>query len=182
MNTLRNMKIASKIVSILVLATIALLAVGGVGYYFMKQMNQMATEMYEVRMAKVNYLNDMRRLSRSNEAATYEIFLANNPTAQRAALDESRKQAEDLDKIWANYKKMSLDSYEKERETKYEQILAQYRQLRQQAVDMAQAGQSAAGNQARAAADAGGGARVAAARSANGVYDSGGGAGNKGAD
>jgi methyl-accepting chemotaxis protein len=144
MNALRNMKIASKIVSILVLATIALLAVGGVGYYFMKQMNQMSTEMYEVRMTKVNYLNDMRRLSRSNEAATYEIFLANNPTAQRAALDESRKLAEDLDKIWANYKKMNLDTYEKEREAKYEQLLVQYRQIRQQAVDMAQAGQSAA--------------------------------------
>ena len=144
MNTLRNMKIASKIVSILVLATIALLAVGGVGYYFMKQMNAMSTEMYEVRMTKVNSLNDMRRLSRTNEAATYEIFLANNPTAQRAAVEESRKVAADLDKAWANYKKMNLDSYEKEREGKYEQILAQYRQIRQQAVDMAQAGQSAA--------------------------------------
>ena len=144
MNTLRNMKIASKIVSILVLATIALLAVGGVGYYFMKQMNAMSTEMYEVRMTKVNSLNDMRRLSRTNEAATYEIFLANNPTAQRAAVEESRKVAADLDKAWANYKKMNLDSYEKEREAKYEQLLVQYRQLRQQAVDMAQAGQSAA--------------------------------------
>ena len=144
MNTLRNMKIASKIVSILVLATIALLAVGGVGYYFMKQMNAMSTEMYEVRMTKVNSLNDMRRLSRTNEAATYEIFLANNPTAQRAAVEESRKVAADLDKAWANYKKMNLDSYEKEREGKYEQLLVQYRQIRQQAVDMAQAGQSAA--------------------------------------
>ena len=145
MNTLRNMKIASKIVSILVLATIALLAVGGVGYYFMKQMNQMATEMYEVRMAKVNYLNDMRRLSRLGEAATYEVFLAANPTAQRAALERGRKSAEDLDKAWASYKKMNLDSFEKEREARYEQMLGQYRQLRQQALDMAQAGQSAAG-------------------------------------
>ena len=110
----------------------------------MKQMNAMSTEMYEVRMTKVNSLNDMRRLSRTNEAATYEIFLANNPTAQRAAVEESRKVAADLDKAWANYKKMNLDSYEKEREAKYEQLLVQYRQIRQQAVDMAQAGQSAA--------------------------------------
>ena len=140
MRLLANMKVFSKLIILIGLSLLALCTVGGIGYQTAKTMAAISDDMYKNKLLPVMWLNDSRRLSRVGESKTIEYFLATDSIVEQRLLAEAQKAADDLDRLWAEYTKRTLDEYENERVARYNKIILEYRTARAKTLEIAAGG------------------------------------------
>ena len=140
MRLLANMKVFSKLIILIGLSLLALCTVGGIGYQTAKTMAAISDDMYKNKLLPVMWLNDSRRLSRVGESKTIEYFLATDSIVEQRLLAEAQKAGDDLDRLWAEYTKRTLDEYENERVARYNKIILEYRTARAKTLEIAAGG------------------------------------------
>jgi len=140
MNGFRDLKIRTKILSLIILMSLLIGSVGFVGYYYNVKANGQMDEMYSNHLMSVKYLNDLRNQSRAGEATMYHFLLATDKDTQQAQAQEVITRTNKFDAVYNEFLKLPIQSYEKEREVKLKQELVAYRADRQKAIDMANQG------------------------------------------
>lgn len=140
MDRLRNFKIASKLLVLILSTAVFLLAVGFTGYYSMKSMSQKAEEIYSNKLLPVKWINESRAHARAIEAHVMELAVTNDPTRQQVLQAQIAERIEKFNKNLADYEKTNLQPYETERMDRIKEALATYRTERGKALEMIQAG------------------------------------------
>lgn len=75
---IQNIKVANKILALIIIATMFLSDVGYTGYYYLTKLEQQGNEMYRENLISVRVLNDMRAHIRATEAIMYAGILTND--------------------------------------------------------------------------------------------------------
>lgn len=145
MNWFHNLKIGTKIISLIVMMTAFLGMVGLTGYYFSEHLSSQMGDMYNNNLLPVKWINAAQAESRTIEALTMELF---NPSVDKAKeqqiLAEAKERAVRFDKLIANYEHINLGTYERERIAKLNEATSAYRSAKQKAIDIALGGDKAA--------------------------------------
>ena len=137
MSWLRNLKVAGKLLVLIVVAVISLGAVGFTGYHYLLTANEDMDAMYKDRLLPIEWLNDNRNQARAIEADIFDLIITTDAKEKtRLKLDiENRKEvfAQNL----ANYEKANLEPFEVDTLKKLHASLDTYRMGRQEAIDLA---------------------------------------------
>jgi methyl-accepting chemotaxis protein len=140
----KNLKTATKIISLIVLMSIGMGLVGLSGYYFNGKTNNALDGMYKDRLLPVKWLNAMRAHSRAIEGAVVQFTHPGTLKTDEAKLDkELQERADEFKVLWNDYKKTQLDPYEKERVSQVEQLLISWLEARTKIRGLAISGQKA---------------------------------------
>jgi len=137
MNWLRNLKIAGKLLVLIVVAVVSLGAVGLTGYYYLSKANGDMDAMYQNRLLPVEWLNDNRNQARAIEADIFDLMLTKNDHENTKIKQDIDKRIEVFGKNLANYEKTKLDPFEVETLKKLHDSLDKYRDGRKDAIDLA---------------------------------------------
>lgn len=108
----KDLKIFSKLVSIITLMTFFLLLVGLTGYYFNKESNKRLFHVYDDDLMSVKLLNDIRAQNRANEANIYKLLFVPDPSVQQQAILDMNRRLALIEKDLSDYENTALDSFE----------------------------------------------------------------------
>ncbi|BAU29920.1 methyl-accepting chemotaxis protein [Aneurinibacillus soli] len=128
---LRNMKVANKVLTLIMLTAIFLSGVGYVGYYYTNQLEKSGEALYSERLVPVRLVNDMRAHSRANEAIVYARILTNDPAQSQKLEAEFTDRVQKLNDDIKDYDALVLTQYEKDRFAQFKDSLATYRTERE---------------------------------------------------
>lgn len=145
-NWIKNLKTSRKFYLLISMMAIFLTSVGVLGYYYVNKVNDGMTDMYVNRLMPVKQLNEGRTHARAAEAIIMEILVAPVDKArEQSLLSEMANRRKSLDRLFADYEKTKLDTYERERIPKYKTALTSYRQEAQKAIELSSQGKKQEG-------------------------------------
>ncbi len=144
MYRLSDFKTATKIYGLITFMVICLLGVGSVGLFSVKMLSHELTMMYQDRLVPVQLLGEVRLLSKDSEAKLLEIVLTADVNGQKAIIDSIQNNTSRINILQEEYKKIDLDTYQKNKLSELEKELTDYRQARQNIIKLAASGQQAA--------------------------------------
>lgn len=134
MTWLRNMKVANKVLTLIMLAAIFLSGVGCVGYYYTNQLEKSGEALYYERLVPVRLVNDMRAHSRANEALLYAQILTNDPAQSQKMEAEIASRTQKMNDDIKSYEALVLTQYEKDSFAQIKDSLATYDTEREKTV------------------------------------------------
>ena len=137
MSWLRNLKVAGKLLVLIVVAVISLGAVGLTGYHYLSKANEDMDAMYKDRLLPVQWLNDNRNQARAIEADLFDLMITTDVNENTRLKQDIDKRIELFTKNLVNYEKTNLDTYEVDTLKKLHNSLDQYRAGRKDAIDLA---------------------------------------------
>lgn len=115
MNLLKNLKTARKLLVLNIVSILFIIAVGVVGFYYMQNMSDQASELYEEQLLPVKWINDTRAQSRANEALVKEIAITKDQAKRQELIAEISSRAAKVQESINNYNSTSLTKYEQEK-------------------------------------------------------------------
>lgn len=138
----QNLKILAKIMVSVVIASLFLFAVGGIGYYYTSQISEQMSVMYSERLLPIKRLNETRHNFSAVHGMILEVILGNPDKAkEQQIMQEIKTLAEETNRTLEDYKKSKLTAFEQAKLVELDQAIGSYRVERQKALAMAQAGQ-----------------------------------------
>jgi len=137
MNWLRNLRVASKLLVLIVVAIVSLGAVGLTGYHYLSKANGDMDAMYKEKLLPIQWLNDNRNQARGIEADIYDLMLTTNGNENLRLKQDIDKRTDLFEKNMAEYEKTKLDPFEVDTLKKLHNNLDQYRIGRKEAIDLA---------------------------------------------
>lgn len=144
MQWFNDLRIARKILCLYVVMLLFVCAVGGVGYSFMKDINQNIENMYLNELLPVQWLNTIRHHLRANEASAKEMMLTSDAgriAELKAMVKERTAEYDELLKQYMNLP--GLEAFEKEHLARYSQAVEEYKRERDIAMGLAAEGKKA---------------------------------------
>lgn len=145
MGLLRNMKIMSKLVVLIVSSIVFIATVGFVGYFYSSQMSAAATEMYDNKLQPINDLNQLRYYSRINEITVLKMVATTDVSEHQKLLNDLQQGAEAYSSAFNQYKGTLLLDFEQDKIPLFEEATDKLRTERQKVLDLVQAGKVAEG-------------------------------------
>jgi len=136
----KDLKIRTKILSLVILMALFIGSVGFVGYYYNVKANVQMNNMYSNNLLSVKYINDACAQTRAGEAAMFHFLLATDKDTQQIQINEMKTRTDNCDKSFSAYTKIASDSIEQEKQLKIQTELITYRAQRQTAVDLVNQG------------------------------------------
>ncbi len=113
---MNNLKVRLKIIIFSIVASLLMVIMSSVGYYYLSMSNKNMDKMYKDNLLSIQWLNDNRNQSRAIEADLYYILL---PTKDKNKQNEKAKDIENRKEFflenWESYKQIDTDKYENER-------------------------------------------------------------------
>lgn len=141
----KNLNIAIKIISLIVVMALGMALIGFTGFYFTQKANVNMTKIYKDYLLPIKWINSVRVNIRAGEAITVQLILLNNDKSKEQEFNQQfAKLKDENDKIMTNYEKANLDPYDSTRISQIKEALNSYRAERQKALDLASAGQKLA--------------------------------------
>lgn len=136
-----NMKISTKLLSLVVILALFSGVVGYVGYYFNSKATQSANSMYKDNLMSIEQLTLIRANTRAITGDTTELIAAPvDKVREQKLFAELQERAKQDDEILAAFEKGHLVPYEQERLPKMKEELKLFREKRQIAIDLALTG------------------------------------------
>lgn len=137
MNWLNNLKVARKLALLIVVFVIALVSVGGVGYYFLAKTNQAMDRMYNEKITELELINENRVYARRIEGNLFALMLATNETENKALMDSISENAKLFDANLTKFEQMPIDDQSKADVKEMRDILGKYREVRSKVISLA---------------------------------------------
>ncbi|WP_170270523.1 methyl-accepting chemotaxis protein [Heliorestis acidaminivorans] len=141
MNWLRNLKIAKKLLLLIVLTALSLSAVGYIGYYYMSNMNENAQEMYFDRLVPVKELNEALTSLKSIELLSQQLFDARDANQIQSIVQVMRQENAEIEGIISDFEQTYLLAYERERVPILKDALSRYQTEQERIIALASQGQ-----------------------------------------
>lgn len=141
-----NLSVKAKILALLILMSLFLVVVGFEGYYYTGQMSNELRKMYSDNLIPIKSLNETRHNFRAVHGMIMELMFGNvNKAREQELMNEIKAMAAQTDVIIKEYESKDMTSKEKEILAQVKQSIKEYRDERQKAIEMVQAGQKEAG-------------------------------------
>ncbi|MDB5052324.1 MAG: hypothetical protein JWM44_374 [Bacilli bacterium] len=142
----RHLKVANKLLILIMMSSLFLIAMGSFGYYFMGVANSGVDNIYNKRLLPVKWINEARTYSRAIEAGTYRIIRASeDKKLQETLTKDTTELIKQFNIRLANYQSTNLDTYELELQDQLKRSTSAYLLERNQAVKIALSGDSQSG-------------------------------------
>lgn len=142
----KNWKTATKIISVILFMAIGMGIIGLTGFYFNQQAAHEMSLFYHDKMLPLTWIDSFRANVRNGEAITLQMLLLNDDQVNRGELDRQFAQLKDENnQILADYEQANLDSFQKETIAKIKEQIGLYRNERQKALELVEAGHRVAG-------------------------------------
>ncbi|HHY28224.1 MAG TPA: methyl-accepting chemotaxis protein [Desulfitobacterium dehalogenans] len=141
MKALLNLKVGTKIITLVMLMAVFLSVVGYTGYYNNLKSNEIINTLYTDKLKSISLLKEARAVNRNIQGMLYRLLTA--PLTQAEYLElktEMETQINQFNENWTNYKQTNPDTYEQDRFPTFETALEQYRTEREKALAIASAG------------------------------------------
>ena len=142
MNWLNNVSVKVKLSILVLIALSAVSLVAASSYYFLKETDRRAGEMYDDRLLPVKQLNENRNFARAIEADILALMLTKDPAQRQGYLEDINTRGKAFDKNIEDYKATKLDPFEAETLLKAEAALQRYRAGRIVVIEWANQGKS----------------------------------------
>lgn len=141
MNFLQNCSTVKKIVGLVIIMLVFTGMVGFTGYFYVSHMKQALGAMYQTNLLPVEWLNMARVESRTAEAITMQVLLADlDKTHAQKLLEEAKGRMEEADKLIGQYETQLPSGQERQRTEEIKSMMVTYHAERQKAVELAMAG------------------------------------------
>ena len=136
-----QLKIKGKIITIILVVSLAMLTVGSIGYYYTNAMSNEMKIMYNENLLSIKRLNETRHNFRAVHGMILELIFGNVDKGTEDKLTtEIKTLALETDKTLKAYESQKLTPYEQEKLIKLKEAIGQYRTERQKAIDLAKQG------------------------------------------
>ena len=137
MNWLNNLKVAKKLMLLTAVLMVALVCVGGVGYYFLNKTNDSLNQMYNEKIIALELISDNRVLARRVEANLFSLMLATNESEDKALVEAINANVKTFDENLTAFEKMPIDSRAREEVKEIRAVLGKYRDARGEVIALA---------------------------------------------
>lgn len=137
MNLLANMKVSSKLMLLLIIATVSLCSVGGAGYYYLLEANEGMAYMYTDMLQPVQWLNENRAYLRAIEADLFHLMLSTDAEEGKRFAKDVEARLQGFDYNMALYAKADLHANEVETLKEFQVHLQKYREGLKKVVELA---------------------------------------------
>ena len=119
-----NMKIATKVISIVVVMSVFLAIVGCVSYYCNNQANAGFKSLFNQHLVAIEMLAELQQQNKAREGNLLRLILTNDDykrttdvMKQQQVLHDMEEQNKNFDEVISKYEKMDLDNFEQEKVT-----------------------------------------------------------------
>ncbi|MTV48526.1 HAMP domain-containing protein [Heliobacillus mobilis] len=140
MSWIYDIKISKKIILIVLVGVLFSLTIGGIGLYFMKEMDKASQRLYHDQLLPIQWLNETRALNLMNDKYLLEIINEPDLNKQKEIkqrLDENVKQSNEL---FAQYQEKTLSEQEQAIVKVLVDIIPKNREARDHAIQLAMEG------------------------------------------
>ncbi|TWH57039.1 methyl-accepting chemotaxis sensory transducer [Desulfitobacterium sp. LBE] len=142
MQMLRNLTTAKKIISIILLMSLFILSVGGVGYSYTHVVSSEITDMYSNNLLPVKWLNQVRADNRLVEELSMKIMLTDQDQAtEDEELKTINETIAEIQTLISQYKGTTLDSFESEKLASITKNLDAYGTVHEKVLNLAASGE-----------------------------------------
>ena len=138
MNWLKNMKVMERLIVLIAVLSVAILAVGGVGYYALNKTNTALQDMYSRQLKAVQLLNDARAHARKIEADTYAIMITTDPKQSQIILKDIEDRGKIFDQDLKTFDEISVREESKQKLKIINDDVAQYRSIRSKILNLSE--------------------------------------------
>lgn len=137
MNFLLSWSTAKKITALAVIMLMFTGMVGFTGYYYVSHMKKSLEDMYKMNLLPVEWLNMARAQSRTAEAYTLQILLADlQQTQQEKILSEAKSRMEDANSLIAQYENLANTPEKRQKIASVNSMMKDYHAERQKAINL----------------------------------------------
>ncbi|WCN36854.1 methyl-accepting chemotaxis protein [Aneurinibacillus uraniidurans] len=131
---MQNMKVANKILTLIIVAALFLSGVGYISYHYLTKMEQQGNRMYRDNLIPVRVLNDMRAHLRATEAIVYTRMLTKDPVQEQKLVADFKERIQKVDQDISIFEGTNITQEEKGKWKELKDALATYRQEREKAL------------------------------------------------
>ena len=110
MGWLNNLKVAQRLVLLILVFVVALVGVGGTGYFYLKKTSDAMDAMYREKMHAVELILENRIHMRRIEMSIFALMLTTDENENQKLLTMVRERDAAFDKNLADFEKMPLTS------------------------------------------------------------------------
>lgn len=147
MKWLNDLKVARKLALLIIVFVIALVCVGGTGYYFLGKTNQAMDRMYGEELTSVQLINENRVHARRIETNILSLMLTNDMKEKESLLAEVQKRVKQFDENLTQYEQFPLEDTERKQVKNVREVLGKYREVRNKAIELAMQNKNAEANE-----------------------------------
>lgn len=137
MNWLNNLKVAQKLALLISVLIVALICVGGTGYYFLSKTNDAMNKMYSEKLMAVELINDNRAHARKIEANTYALMITTDEKENKELLEEINKRVKMFDENLTKFEQIPIGDADKAKVKEIRDDLEKYRIVREKVLNLA---------------------------------------------
>lgn len=137
MTWLKTTNISSKLFILIAVAVVSLMAVGYTGYYYLSDADHTIDDMYNNKLLSVKWLNYNRNQSRAIEADMFDFMITIDDNENNRLWKDIEDRTEIFNKHLADYEKIELSSFEKEKLILLHSNLQKYYENRKPVMELA---------------------------------------------
>ena len=137
MSWLNNLKVAQKLGLLISILLIAVIGVGGAGYYFLSKTNDSLNKMYNEKLMAIELINDSRAHARKIEANTYALMITTDEKENKELSEDISARAKLFDENLSQYEQLSLNNESRVKLKEIREDLGKYRAVRNKVLDLA---------------------------------------------
>ncbi|MBM7866049.1 HAMP domain-containing protein [Heliobacterium gestii] len=142
MSWLSKLKISNKLLVYTLFVLVFLIIMGGVNGYFLSQITRGTEEMYNDRLLPVQWMGEVRTLSRDTEAKMWEIIISRDPERQKELAQGIEKNTAKVNELQDKYKQTKLDNEEVQKLTELEPAQDYTRSVRKMVIQLGMEGRT----------------------------------------
>ena len=140
MGLLKNRLVFTKIMCVLAVLLFVDVIVGGIGLYSAGKIADLAEHMYSGGILPIEYMAEVRLISKDTEAKLLELIQMPGPARQQSLISAIDENTKAINKLQDQYKAAALSQFQKEKFTELENELPAYRKARGEIIKLAAAG------------------------------------------
>ncbi len=140
MQLLKNQKVATKVLCVLVILLIFILIVGCVGFYSAQTLTKLCKDMFDNRLQPIELMAEIRLTSKDTESKLLELIQLTDPVAQQILLKDIDRNTKTINKLQEQYQSAELDTFQNQKFDEMQKELPSYRQARSDIIKLATSG------------------------------------------
>ena len=127
-----------RLIVLIAILSVAIVIVGGVGYYSLNKTNMALEDMYSRQLKSVQLLNDARAHARKIEADTYALMMATNAQENESITKDIEKRGKIFDQDLQTFEQISVRDESKQKLQAVKADVDKYRSIRTQIISLAE--------------------------------------------
>lgn len=140
MGNIYNLRVFHKILLLVIISLVAFITIGLTGFYNTYEMKINNEKMYSKNLLAIEWLQEVRRVSKDSETKLLELILSNDPQKQQNIIKQIDDNTKLINILQEQFQQQSLDSFENQKLEELTKSLGPYRQVRKDIIKLATTG------------------------------------------